>query len=198
MPREKEDACAISLRRHSGARRSRERGIHIIGLRVWIPGSPLSRRPGMTTERTRPSIHRYLRALDDVFRRLEQRDQVLLQLCARYRVWRVYVDPWQLADMTQRLSKKGIRIEAYPQTVPNLTRSGQALFDLLNGRTLLLYRAPDLRQQALQTVAVESSRGWRIAKEKSSHKIDAIVALSMACVGALQDHSPLRFAPVGE
>ena len=30
-------------------------------------------------------------------------------------------------------------------------------------------------------MAIESPRGWRIAKEKASKKIDSIVALSMAC-----------------
>ena len=36
-----------------------------------------------------------------------------------------------------------------------------------------------------RTVAVENPRGWRIAKEKPSRKIDAIVALSMASVAAM-------------
>jgi hypothetical protein len=42
-----------------------------------------------------------------------------------------------------------------------------------------------MRQQALSTVAVENPRGWRIAKEKASKKIDAIVALAMASVAAM-------------
>ena len=62
---------------------------------------------------------------------------------------------------------------------------GQALFDLLNGKNLRMYPSDELRQQAMHTVAVESPRGWRIAKEKASKKIDAIVALSMACVSAI-------------
>jgi hypothetical protein len=37
----------------------------------------------------------------------------------------------------------------------------------------------------LHTVAIETGRGLRITKEKLSKKIDAIVALSMACVAAL-------------
>jgi phage terminase large subunit-like protein len=47
-----------------------------------------------------------------------------------------------------------------------------------------VYPSEELRQQALSTVAVENPRGWRIAKEKASKKIDAIVALAMACVAA--------------
>ena len=62
---------------------------------------------------------------------------------------------------------------------------GQTLFDLLTGLNLEIYPADDLRQQALSTVAVESPRGWRIAKEKASKKIDAIVALAMASVAAM-------------
>lgn len=42
----------------------------------------------------------------------------------------------------------------------------------------------DPRVQALTSVEVESARGWRIAKEKASRKIDAVVALAMACVAA--------------
>jgi hypothetical protein len=48
-----------------------------------------------------------------------------------------------------------------------------------------VYPSDELRQQALSTVAVENPRGWRIAKEKASKKIDAIVALAMACVAAM-------------
>jgi hypothetical protein len=68
----------------------------------------------------------------------------------------------------------------------NCTLMGQTLFDLLNGRNLKLYPSAELRQQALSTVAIENPRGWRIAKEKASKKIDAIVAVAMASVGAVQ------------
>ena len=49
-----------------------------------------------------------------------------------------------------------------------------------------MYPAADLRQQALNTVAVENPRGFRIAKDKASKKIDAIVALAMACCVAIE------------
>ena len=62
---------------------------------------------------------------------------------------------------------------------------GQTLFDLLNGKNLVLYPSDELRQQAFSTVAIENPRGWRIAKEKASKKIDAIVALAMACCAAM-------------
>lgn len=38
-----------------------------------------------------------------------------------------------------------------------------------------------------RAVALETSRGWRIAKEKQSHKIDVVVALAQAALGAVRD-----------
>ena len=63
---------------------------------------------------------------------------------------------------------------------------GQSLYDALVGRNLVLYADNELRQHALSTVGVEGVRGWRIAKEKASKKIDVIIALSLACVSAME------------
>jgi hypothetical protein len=37
-----------------------------------------------------------------------------------------------------------------------------------------------------RAVAIETARGWRIAREKVSHKIDVVVALGMAALAAVQ------------
>jgi hypothetical protein len=92
---------------------------------------------------------------------------------------------YQLHRSMSSLRKNGLPCEEYPQTVGNCTAMGQALFDLLTGQNLRAYPSSDLRRQALNTVSVEHARGWRIAKEKSSKKSDAIVALAMACVATL-------------
>ena len=63
---------------------------------------------------------------------------------------------------------------------------GQSLFDLLSGKNLRLYPSDEMREQALSTVAIESPRGFRIAKEKASKKIDVIVSLAMAVVAATE------------
>src|SRR5262249_52010451 len=67
---------------------------------------------------------------------------------------------------------------------------GQVLFDCLTGRTLRLYPDAALRAQALSTVAIESPRGFRIAKERATAKIDGIVALAMACCAVLDAAAP--------
>jgi phage terminase large subunit-like protein len=111
----------------------------------------------------------------------------LRDLNARYRVQSIVVDPFQMVRSIETLKREGLRIRELPQTSATTTQMGQILFEQLNGRTLRLYPAADLRAQALNTVAVESSRGWRIAKESTNKKIDAIVALSMACMVAIEE-----------
>ena len=43
-----------------------------------------------------------------------------------------------------------------------------------------------MRLAVSRAIARETPRGWKIAKEKSSHKIDVVVALAMACHAAVQ------------
>jgi hypothetical protein len=56
----------------------------------------------------------------------------------------------------------------------------------------VLYPDPDMRLSVSRAVAIETSRGWRIGKEKSAFKIDVIVALAMsvhaACVAQAQPY----------
>ena len=37
---------------------------------------------------------------------------------------------------------------------------------------------------------MDSGRGWRLAKEKASRKIDGLVALSFACLSAIATSAP--------
>ena len=104
---------------------------------------------------------------------------------ATSRITEIVVDPWQAHRSITTLQAAGLPIKEFPQTVGNTTRMGQVLFDLLNELNLKLYPAADLRGQALSTVGIETARGTRIGKEKTSKKIDAIVALAMACVAAI-------------
>jgi phage terminase large subunit-like protein len=110
----------------------------------------------------------------------------ILSLHHRYRTIRVLVDPYQMARSIATLKKAGVRIEEYPQTTGNLTAAGQNLFELIRGRNLTMYPDAELRQHALNAVAIESARGWRLAKEKASRKVDGVVALSFAALDAAE------------
>jgi len=89
----------------------------------------------------------------------------------------------------QRLTKAGLRIIEFAQTQANLTAASQNLFDLIEDRRLVLYPDVGMRFAISRTVALEKPRGWRIDKEKQSHKIDVVVALAMAAYAAVQYHT---------
>lgn len=108
----------------------------------------------------------------------------LLWLADHYRLSSVRYDPTQMARSAATLTKAGLPMVEWPQTVGNLTTSTTDLYDLVRDRRLAVYPDPELRQHVLNAVAVATARGWRLDKSKSSKKIDAAVALSFACVGA--------------
>ncbi len=112
----------------------------------------------------------------------------LLNLHAGFRLRRLLADPYQMASSIERLRQCGVALEEFPQTLPNLTRATQALFDVVQDRRLRVYRigAEALREQVLNAVAVESARGLRLEKVSGRRKIDAAVALSLAVVAALE------------
>jgi hypothetical protein len=80
----------------------------------------------------------------------------------------------------------------YPQSVPNLKAMGQNLYELVKGGNLVLYPDDFIWTCASHTIALQSSRGWRIIKEKTSYKIDCIVALPMASLVAVENGVPVR------
>jgi phage terminase large subunit-like protein len=113
-------------------------------------------------------------------------EATLKELAHRFQFRKILFDPWQMQAVAQRLTAAGLPVEEFPQTSGNLTAASQNLYDLIQGNNLVLYADAPMRLAASRAVAVESSRGWRISKEKQSHKIDVIVALAMAAHAAVQ------------
>jgi phage terminase large subunit-like protein len=113
-------------------------------------------------------------------------EQTIHEWKKRFFVRCVYFDPYQMVAVAQRLKKAGIPIEEFPQSIPNLTAATSNLFDLISERRLALYPAPDMRLAISRAVLSESARGWKLDKVKQSHKIDVVVALSMACLAAVR------------
>jgi hypothetical protein len=113
-------------------------------------------------------------------------EATLLDLRQRFSVQEVRFDPYQMVSSAQRLRAKGLPMREFPQTVGNLTEASSSLFDLIKGRNLIAYADADIRLAMQRAVALETSRGWRIAKEKQSHRIDIVVALAQAALGAVK------------
>ena len=119
----------------------------------------------------------------------------LVDLSRRFSVRRILYDPYQMVSLAQQLTKLGLPLEEFRQTPPNLTLASQNLFELLTGHNFVLYPDAEMRQAAAHAIAVESSgNGWRIAKERTSHRIDVIVALAQAAYAAVQSQGePVPF-----
>jgi hypothetical protein len=113
-------------------------------------------------------------------------ERTVRELMTRFAVRGVFYDPYQMAAVAQRLQKAGVPMREFPQTSGGLTEIGSNLYELIKARGIIAYPDPDLRLAISRAVAVETSRGWRIAKEKAAHKIDVVVALAMAAHAAMQ------------
>jgi phage terminase large subunit-like protein len=113
-------------------------------------------------------------------------EKSLRELCERFNVRSIRYDPYQLVSVAQRLVKENLPMLEFPQSVPNLTEASSNLYELVKHGNLWAYPDADMRLAMSRAIAVETSRGWRIAKEKASHKIDSIVALAQAALGAVQ------------
>jgi len=104
----------------------------------------------------------------------------LLDLAGRYGAVRVLYDPYNLSTAAQIAREAGLSFEELPQTPARQTEFTTAFLDVVRSRSLRTYRAPDLREHVLNASMVNTPRGVRLAKEKSSKKIDGAVALAMA------------------
>jgi phage terminase large subunit-like protein len=85
----------------------------------------------------------------------------------------------------QRLQARGIPMIEFAQTLGNLTEASSNLYELVRGGNLRVYPDGAIRLAVSRCVAVESTRGWRIAKDKTSHRIDVVIALAQAALGAV-------------
>ncbi len=111
-------------------------------------------------------------------------ERTMLELRDRYEVREVLFDPWQMQAVSQRLAAVGLPMREFPQSVPNLTEASTNLYELVKGGNLAVYRDDALRKSVMSAVAVETARGMKLSKRRTSEKIDAVVALSLAALGA--------------
>lgn len=121
-------------------------------------------------------------------------ERTLLDLRQRFNLRKVLFDPWQMQAVAQRLTKAGLRIEEFPQSPANLTAASLNLFELIEAQNLVAYPDAGMRLAISRAVASETPRGWRITKEKQSHKIDVVIALAMAAHATVQGHAESTYS----
>jgi phage terminase large subunit-like protein len=124
-------------------------------------------------------------------------EATIRELRRRFLLRGVWFDPFQMQAVAQRLQRDGVRMVEFPQSVPNLTEASSNLYELIKGRNLVVYADDSVRLAVSRAIAVETTRGWRLTKEKTSHKIDVVVALAMAAHACVQRpvEEPMNFHP---
>ena len=100
-----------------------------------------------------------------------------------------------MAAVAQRLTAAGVPMVEYQQTVPNLTKMGQNLYELIKGGNIVFYRDDDIRRAISHAIIVETARGFKITKERAAHRIDLVVALAMSALAAVQGQSAVGPTP---
>jgi phage terminase large subunit-like protein len=114
-------------------------------------------------------------------------EEYLIELRSRFALRRVWFDPYQWIGSSQRMTARGLPMEAYAQTPSNLEAASTHLADLIRHHNIVAYPDAEMRLALSHTVAVETPRGMRISKLKASHRIDLIAALSFAVLGASKE-----------
>ena len=75
-----------------------------------------------------------------------------------------------MVSSAQRLTGAGVPMVEFPQSVPNLTEASSNLYELIKSRNLMAYEDAEIKLAISRCVAIETSRGWRISKEKQSRR----------------------------
>jgi hypothetical protein len=124
-------------------------------------------------------------------------EATLLALAQRFHLREVRYDPYQMAATAQRLLAAHVPMVEFPQTQGNLTEASQNFYELVKSAGIVAYPDDEIRLAMLRAVAVEMPRGWKISKTTASHKVDVVVALAMAALGAVGAASkrPLIVSP---
>lgn len=148
-------------------------------------------------ERIAIALHRVWRPTKMQPVNLADVEAFIVELAAKHRLVKLLADPYQAMQMLQSLRLKfGAAVEEFPQTVANTTQMGETLYSLIKNKNLTAYESAEIGEHVLNATGIETARGFRIAKEKASKKIDLAVALSMACVAAVQGGNAIGWRPL--
>ncbi|HLZ08959.1 MAG TPA: terminase TerL endonuclease subunit, partial [Chloroflexota bacterium] len=99
---------------------------------------------------------------------------------ARYKVPDVAYDEWNAVQISNSLAKKGVEMTVFGQGFASMSEPTNRLMELVLNRELAHLDNPVLRWNASNLVVKQDEAGnFKPNKDKSSEKIDGIVALIM-------------------
>lgn len=107
-------------------------------------------------------------------------EQYVAKAARDYRA-QVVIDPWNSAQLTERLTRRNVRIKEFPFTAQSVGRIASTLFLLLRERNLRLPDDPELLDELANVRLRESGPGiFRMDHDPGRHD-DRAIALALAC-----------------
>jgi phage terminase large subunit-like protein len=117
---------------------------------------------------------------------LEEVEKYILQLAKDYTLVECLYDPYQFHRSATTLKKAGVPMKEFPATSASLTAMSQNVFNLFKEQNIRLYSDKAFKTHCTRAAAIETDKGWRIAKFAKREKIDLLIALALACHGAME------------
>lgn len=115
-------------------------------------------------------------------------ESYLIEQFRKFRVISILCDPAHLHQTLTRLKFRGLPVVEYTQTVTNMVRASQSLYDTLKYNNLEAYPDEELKRHIQLALAETTSTGFRIVKNKSnkSAHMDGAIATALAVYDSIQ------------
>lgn len=107
-------------------------------------------------------------------------ENLIREIASSYDVRRVAFDPFQFVRSAQILDNEGLSVETFPQNDARMVPASQVLYDAIMHGQLVHDGDPRVTDQVMAAGVMETARGWRLHKRKSTRSIDATIALAIA------------------
>lgn len=101
-------------------------------------------------------------------------------LAERQTVREITYDPWRFRSEALRLEAGGLTMTQFARTASRLAPASEALYAAVTEKRLRHANHPELNQHIANCIAVETPRGWKLAKATDAEPNDAAICLAMA------------------
>jgi len=111
----------------------------------------------------------------------------ILEKSRKFNIVSIVYDPRDLHQTMTRLRSRGLPCNEYVQQQENMVRCSQALYDALKFDNIEAYPDEEWRKHIQMATAENSTRGFRIVKEKGNRKshVDGAISTAMGVYDAI-------------
>jgi phage terminase large subunit-like protein len=119
---------------------------------------------------------------------LREVEDAVRAVCDGRNIVAVMFDPWTFRRSAELLEADGLPMVEFPQSAERMANASENLYRLIESGQLVHDGDPVLRAHVVAGTTKATERGWRLVKDpKLSRPIDALIALAMAAMPAVQN-----------